>query len=70
MARELVWLENSDFAAWGCSECNWLLVNPGTKLSENPSLHVKDAFNKHDCAMFPRQRRNKLKASGSDLENG
>jgi hypothetical protein len=30
MARELLWLENNNFAAWGCSECYWI-VNPETK---------------------------------------
>lgn len=59
MARELVWLENTTFAAWGCSECDWLVVNPETKLSKNPSTQVKEAFNKHDCATFPRYRRKK-----------
>jgi len=56
MARELVWLENNSFAAWGCSECHWLVVNPETKRSETPPLTVKDAFKKHDCATFPRFR--------------
>jgi len=54
-ARELVWLEDRNFAAWGCSECNWLLTNPGTELSEKPPTHVKKDFNEHDCAMFPSQ---------------
>jgi hypothetical protein len=58
MGRELVWLENNTFAAWGCSECDWLLGNPGTKLSEKPSAQVKDAFNRHDWVKFPRQGRN------------
>jgi hypothetical protein len=57
MARELVWLENSTFAAWGCSACNWILANPGTTLPGNPSTEVKDAFNKHDCTAFPRHGR-------------
>jgi hypothetical protein len=25
MARELVWLEDSTFAAWGCNTCGWIL---------------------------------------------
>jgi len=53
MARELVWLEDRNFAAWGCAECNWLLANPGTELSEKPPTHVKKDFNEHACAMFP-----------------
>lgn len=59
MARELVWLENYSFAAWGCSECHWLVVNPETNLSEKPPLAVKDAFKKHSCATFPRFRKRK-----------
>ena len=53
MARELVWLENSSFAAWGCSECNWIIANSSPK-SDRPSREVKEAFNKHDCAEFSR----------------
>jgi hypothetical protein len=56
MERNLVWLENRTFAAWGCSECNWLLTNPGTDLSEKPATRVKKDFNEHDCAMFPGRR--------------
>ncbi len=58
MARELVWLENNTFAAWGCSECNWILVNPGPNPSGNPSAKVKDAYNQHDCAELPRANQN------------
>jgi hypothetical protein len=56
MARELVWLENNSFAAWGCSECSWI-VNPETKRSKKPSTSVEDAFKKHDCAASPRYQR-------------
>jgi hypothetical protein len=58
MARELLWLENNSFAAWGCSECYWI-VNPETKRSEKPSTQVKNAFKKHNCALFPRFRKRK-----------
>ena len=54
MARELVWLESNDFAAWGCSACYWIVVNPETKKSAKPSTQVQEAFNKHDCTTFPR----------------
>jgi hypothetical protein len=57
MARELVWLENGTFAAWGCSECYWIVVPP--KRSEKPSAQVKHAFNSHNCALFPRYRKKK-----------
>jgi hypothetical protein len=53
MARELVWLENSTFTAWGCTACGWIV--PGTNERGKPSLAVKTAFNKHDCAKYPRQ---------------
>jgi hypothetical protein len=36
MARELIWWENNQFAAWGCGACNWVLVSPGQRVS-NPS---------------------------------
>jgi hypothetical protein len=54
MARELVWLENSTFAAWGYSACAWLVPNPGATVSGKPPADVKDAFDKHECAKFPR----------------
>jgi hypothetical protein len=59
MDRELVWLENNNFAAWGRSECYWIVVNPETKRSERPSTQVKEAFKKHNCALFPRFRKKK-----------
>jgi len=54
MARELVWREDSTFAAWGCGACNWVLANPGQKIAAKPSTHAKEAFNRHECAKFPR----------------
>jgi len=54
MARDLTWRENSQFAAWGCAACNWVLVNPGQRVSAKPSTQVKEEFNKHECAKFPR----------------
>ena len=54
MARELVWLENFTFAAWGCSTCAWIFPNPGEAVSGKPQANVKEAFDKHECAKFPR----------------
>ena len=59
MARELVWLEDSSFAAWGCKECNWIIPNPGSTVSGKPPAKVLEAFDKHECAMFPRTVRRK-----------
>jgi hypothetical protein len=56
MARELVWLENSTFAAWGCTECDWILPNPGRRVSDKPSAKDKEVFEQHKCAEFPRVR--------------
>ena len=50
MARQLVWLEDSTFAAWGCSACSWVLANP------SPS-QAKQEFDEHACADFPRRTR-------------
>jgi|HubBroStandDraft_4_1064222.scaffolds.fasta_scaffold28595_3 hypothetical protein len=52
MARALVWLEDSTFAAWGCNECGWITPS-GRQSGETPPA-VKEAFNKHECAKFPR----------------
>jgi hypothetical protein len=56
MARELVWLENSTFAAWGCTDCDWILRNPGLAVSDRPSAKAKEVFEQHKCAEFPRVR--------------
>jgi hypothetical protein len=42
----------STFAAWGCSACSW--IEPGFKVGGKPPLTIKTAFNKHDCAKYPR----------------
>ncbi len=55
MARELVWLENSSFAAWGCTMCDWIVPSPGPTTSGRPPATVKDAFDRHECNEFPRQ---------------
>jgi hypothetical protein len=57
MPRELVWLENTQFAAWGCSACAWIVSPPVHEISGKPSTQVKQAFNKHECARFPRTPR-------------
>jgi len=57
MPRGLIWLENSTFAAWGCSVCNWIFLNPGLAEPGKPSVKVEDAFTQHDCAKFPRNPR-------------
>jgi|HubBroStandDraft_6_1064221.scaffolds.fasta_scaffold25895_5 hypothetical protein len=55
MARELVWLENISFAAWGCSACNWILMpSLGPIPSGKPSTATREAFDRHDCAKYPR----------------
>jgi len=55
MARELVWLESFSFTAWGCKECNWLI--PGVRHTDSgkPPARVQEAFDRHECAKFPRQ---------------
>jgi hypothetical protein len=52
MGRELVWLENETFAAWGCDACGWIV--PGWRVFGQPPVAVKEAFEEHDCAKFPR----------------
>jgi hypothetical protein len=50
MARELVWLENQNFAAWGCSGCAWITPNLGGTPSGKASVAVREAFDTHECA--------------------
>ena len=54
MVRELIWLENFTFAAWGCSTCAWIFPNPGETVSGKPPKKVQEAFDQHECAKFPR----------------
>jgi len=55
MARNLVWLENFSFAAWGCAECSWITPSVGVTLSGKASTAMRAAFDKHDCKNFPRR---------------
>jgi hypothetical protein len=52
--RELLWLENLSFAAWGCSACGWIALNSRRKLAGEASSTMRAAFDKHDCKKFPR----------------
>ena len=54
MARELVWLEDGTFSAWGCEACGWIMSGSRFTYSENPSSEVKEAFNQHECDKYPR----------------
>jgi hypothetical protein len=53
LGRELIWLEDRSFAAWGCGVCNWIFHRPGLEGPAKPP-EVTEAFNKHECANFPR----------------
>jgi hypothetical protein len=55
MARELVWRENSSFAAWGCKACGWIMTDSGPTPAGRPLNQVKEAFDKHECSKFPRR---------------
>jgi len=44
MARELVFLENSTFAAWGCRECSWIIPNAAPELSDKPPASVQGSL--------------------------
>jgi hypothetical protein len=52
MARALLRLEDDTFAAWACGECAWIV--PGGRESGKPLLAVKEGFDKHECAKYPR----------------
>ena len=54
MVRDVIWLENDTFAALGCSSCRWIVSNPGP-ISEQAPARIKEAFDKHECADYPRQ---------------
>jgi hypothetical protein len=52
--EKTTWLENQSFAAWGCSECAWIMPNLGRTPLGKASAAVREAFDKHECAKFPR----------------
>jgi hypothetical protein len=47
--RELVWLENSIFPAWGCAACDWILPNAGRTRTDKPPPDAQAAFATHTC---------------------
>jgi hypothetical protein len=61
--RELVWLEDSTFAAWGCRECRWILVGAGPTANGKPPMEAQEAFDKHDCARLLRMIDGRAKRS-------
>ncbi len=69
MSKDLVWLENYSFAAWGCAACSWIKPNVDRKLSGQASSSVRAAFDKHDCRKFPRfvPAKDKRTSRGSGL---
>jgi hypothetical protein len=54
MTRDLVWLEDFSFAAWGCAACRWIMPNTDLTLSDRAPTAIRAAFNQHDCNRFPR----------------
>ena len=56
MSRDLVWLQNYSFAAWGCAACSLITPNLDRTLSGQASAPTRAAFEKHDCKKFPWQR--------------
>jgi hypothetical protein len=38
--RELVWLEQGDFAAWGCSVCSWVVPNTSPLIAGRAPVQV------------------------------
>jgi len=54
MPRNLIWLHNYSFAAWGCAACSWIMPSFDSTLSGRVSASIRAAFDKHDCKSFPR----------------
>jgi hypothetical protein len=48
MPRELIWRENTSFAAWGCTDCNWVLPS-SPPASDKPPADAQAAFDGHTC---------------------
>jgi len=60
MSRKLVWIEEADFAGWGCSVCSWIFTPsdaPGKSLDEmkrNFELGRDKQCRLHACIGRPR----------------
>ena len=61
VARKLVWVEESRFRGFGCSECAWLFRPSGSpignsfdEMMRNFELQRDREFSSHVCADHPR----------------
>jgi hypothetical protein len=71
MGRDLVWLEDYSFAAWGCAACIWIAPNLSLTRSGKASTAIRAAFDRHDCKKFPRHiSTNEKRPSRKALDSG
>jgi hypothetical protein len=63
MSRKLVWLEQSRFRGWGCSECAWVFNSSGAptgksldEAKRNFVLQRDKEFASHVCTKHPRAK--------------
>ncbi len=64
--RKLIWIEESRFRGWGCSECAWVFNSSGSptgnsfdELVRNFELQRDKAFTSHVCAEHRRAKTQK-----------
>ena len=56
--KELVWIFDTTFVAWGCKGCEWQSpVEPRLGFWKTPSDGVRAAFDRHECVGYPRKWR-------------
>lgn len=51
-SRELVWIFEGRFVAWGCKACAWLRPRSHQPESGDSFREVREAFNSHDCKEY------------------
>jgi hypothetical protein len=63
-SRELIWIEESRFLGWRCSECAWLFKPSGApvgdsfeEMKENFLCLRDEEFAAHMCAEHPRAKK-------------
>jgi hypothetical protein len=61
-SRNLVWINDSNFRGWGCSDCGWVFNPSGPPIGEsldemksNFNAQLAEAFASHACDRYPRR---------------
>jgi rubredoxin len=77
MLRELVWIDQSRFRGWGCSECGWVFSPSGPPIGYNLDAMTRNfeaqrnkEFASRLCVEHPRQSKSIPRRSAKSLNEG